>query len=201
MGLRRMGLRGPGRVVGAILAVWMLAASASAQTPAALASQLGSRIRTGSVDAPSSNVGFGVAVGVVNAPYDRVLHAVGDYARYHEFLPHFKTSRVLAERGNRAMVYMECGILKDTVTLWAQLKVRSKDEGDKRLVEARMARGNMESFVAKWEVSPLDNGRRALVRFRILVDPDLPLPSSIITKENVKSARRTIEALRNRLNT
>lgn len=141
----------------------------------------------------------GEAVGEVDAPYDEVVRVVQDFGNYHHFLPHFRSSRVLAQRGGRAMVYMEVGILRDTITLWAQLRIQSRDGNGRHIVEARMMQGNMDGFIARWEVEPLDGGQRARVRFRILVDPDVPVPSSVITAENVKSARRTIKALRQRV--
>ena len=46
-----------------------------------------------------------------------------------------------------------------------------------------------------WEVTPFDDGR-TLVAFQIIVDPDLPLPTSLINAENEKAARKTVHALR-----
>ena len=35
--------------------------------------------------------------------------------------------------------------------------------------------------------------------FKIFVDPDMPLPSSIFSRENEKAARKTVRALRTRV--
>ncbi|MEM9067547.1 MAG: SRPBCC family protein [Myxococcota bacterium] len=157
-------------------------------------------IEVGTVDSRGSDVDTGRAVGIINAPFDDVRRVVHDYANYEAFMPHFRTSRVLAQRGHRAMVYMEVGILRDTVTLWAQLRISSREVEGKTIVEARMTEGNMETFRARWELEPVADGQRTLARFQILVDPDLPaVPNSLIVAENVKSARRAIIRLRRRL--
>ncbi len=175
------------------------AAAAPSAADLALAAELGEEIRTGTANSGASSVDFGTAVGVVEASSDRVMEIIHDYARYAEFMPHFQTSRVLSRRGTSAMVYMEVGIMRDSVTLWAQLRIRDRRQaGPSRVVEARMMQGNMDNFVARWKVTPLSENR-SLVEFRLLVDPDLPIPASLATRENVKAARRSISALRTRL--
>lgn len=187
----------PGLV--AMIACSLVAPAAGAQDADRLAASLGDGIRTGEDEQEGTSVAWGTATAVVEAPIDDVLRVVRDYAHYSEFLPHFRTSRVLARRGDDAMVYMEVGILRDTVTLWGNLRIRyrAREQGG-HVVEARMTEGNMDEFRARWELAPLANGH-TLVQFRILVDPDLPVPSSVVSSENVKSARRTIRRLRDRV--
>jgi len=176
-----------------------LPAVAAAQPSAAqTAERLGSRIATGTAES-RTNVAYGLAVGVVEAPTDVVMRIITDYDRYSEFLPHFRQSRVLSRRGNNALVYMQASVIRSTATLWAQVRIFARrPRGEMRIIEGRMVTGNMDQFVARWEVTPLDGGSRTLVRFRILVEPDLPFPGSIFTSENVKAARQTIAALRQR---
>ena len=157
-------------------------------------------IQLDTVDAPSTSVDFGRARGIVDAPFAEVVEIVHDYASYRHFMPHFLASRVLARRGNRAQVYMEVGILRDTITLWAQVQIRSRTEGDKTIVEASMTQGNMETFRAIWTLEPHANGQRTIAELQLLVDPDLPaVPNSVITSENVSSARKAITRLRRRV--
>jgi len=70
---------------------------------------------------------------------------------------------------------------------------------DSQVIEGRMADGNMGAFRARWEITSLDEGRRSLVVLKVLIDPDLPLPDSVCSNENVSTARRTIHALRRHL--
>lgn len=174
-------------------------AAASAQGSAAReAERLGDRVET-STHPSNGGVEWGEAVAVVDAPTAAVMRIVTDYARYQEFLPHFRRSRVLSQRGRNALVYMQASVIRNTTTLWAQMRVFARrPRGDTQIIEGRMTDGNMDQFAARWEVTPLDGGARTLVRFRILVDPDLPFPSSVFTAENVKAARKTLRALRER---
>jgi ribosome-associated toxin RatA of RatAB toxin-antitoxin module len=180
-----------------VVAVWTGASKAAADADA-VAAQLGDGVQAGPV--PGSGVEGGRAVGVVNAPFQRVLAAIRDYSSYHEFLPHFRESRVLSSRGSDAIVYLEARVIRETVTLWALMRIRAlPSTGEAQVVEGRMLQGNMGHFTARWELSPLDGGHRTLVTFELLVDPELPMPDAVFTAENVRSARRTIFALRQHL--
>jgi ribosome-associated toxin RatA of RatAB toxin-antitoxin module len=176
----------------------MLSSSAfGQQDPAALARSLGNEVRSEREATSDSDIDWGNAVGVVNAPFERVSSAVRNYANYHRFLPFFTQSRIVSARGSRALVYMEASVLHGSVTLWANMRMGTRpSRGDTQIIAGRMADGNMGDFRARWELTPLDEGRRTLVRLKVLIDPDLPLPDSICSSENVSSARRTIIALR-----
>ena len=108
----------------AALTLLALPGNASADA-ASIAERLGDDIHAGTVDHPEFDVSWGKAIGVVDAPFEQVLSTVVEYGSYDQFLPHFNESRVLAQRGNRARVYLEAGIIHDTVTLWAQMEIGS----------------------------------------------------------------------------
>jgi len=59
--------------------------------------------------------------------------------------------------------------------------------------------GNIDAFSASWALTPVDGGARTEVDFKIFVDPDIPLPSSIFSRENERAAGRTLRALRTRV--
>ncbi len=155
-------------------------------------------IRTGTAAAQGTSVRYGTASVVLDYPFEQVETLVHDYAAFHEYLPHFQTSRVLSRRGNRALVYIEVTAIEDTITLWAQTRVSSREVEGRRVVEARMTQGNMDAFTARWELVRVSD-TQTRVNFRLLADPDLPLPSSLITSENEKFARRVCRAIRQRL--
>lgn len=177
----------------------LLTGRVEAQSAVAIASSLGQDIETGQASESGTSIAWGTAVAVVDQPLDQVMGVVLDYGNYSQFMPHFRTSRVIAQRGADAMIYLEVGIIRNTATLWGQLRLQERPaRGDSRVIEARMVQGNMEEFRARWELTPIDAGH-TLVRFRILVAPDLPLPASVFSNENVKAARKTLRALRQRL--
>jgi ribosome-associated toxin RatA of RatAB toxin-antitoxin module len=163
------------------------------------AAQSGDEVVTGQRSQTGTSVEWGTARGVVDRPVDSVMGVVEDYANYARFLPHFAASRVLSRRGAAAMVYVEVNVMRNSATLWAQLRIRPRpNRGETRVIEATMTDGNVDLFHATWEITPVD-AAHTMVEFRILVDPDLPLPASVFTTENVKAARRTIRALRRRV--
>lgn len=190
------------RILAALLCCAALAtAPAAAQAGAPIPSE---NVKKGGMDStalpyPGTSVQWGRAVMIVDAPAERVMSIVGNYADYHTFLPNFTTSRVLSQRGSSALVYVQLEIMNGAATIWAELKLRpKKTDGTTQIIEGTMTKGNVKLFQAQWEITPQADGR-TLVAVQMIVDPDLPVPSSILTSENQKSARKTIRALRDKL--
>ncbi len=181
--------------------VWTAGAVAQAPAAATLvrrARELNRDIVTRTAGS-SLSVDYGVAEGVVTAPVDAVMSAITDYGSYAQFVPNFQQSRVLSQRGQNALVYFQAGALENTLTFWAQTRVYARpSEGETRVIEGRMREGNLSHFVARWEITPIDE-RRTLVEFRVLFVPDMPFPSALVTAENVRAARKTVRNLRARL--
>ncbi len=158
------------------------------------------QVLTSQIPEDGTNIAWGQAVMVVDKPIEEVLPTVLDYANYVQFMPNFTKSRVLAQRGSRAMVYMEVSVARGAFTLWGQLNLAERPEnGDSRVVEAQLMEGNVDAFNASFTLTPVDGGERTQVEFRIYVDPDIPLPSSVFSRENERAAGKTVRALRARL--
>jgi ribosome-associated toxin RatA of RatAB toxin-antitoxin module len=174
----------------------------SSSSPAAAADEINENagIFTAQIPEEGSSIAWGQAVLVVDKPIEEVLPIIRDYANYKQFMPNFTKSKVLAQRGNRAMVYMEVSVAKGALTLWGQLNLAERpQDGESRVVEAHLMEGNIDAFSASWTLTPVDGGARTEVDFKIYVDPDIPLPSSIFSRENERAAGRTVRALRTRV--
>jgi ribosome-associated toxin RatA of RatAB toxin-antitoxin module len=183
-----------------IIATTLIAGSSSIPAAAADEPNENAGIFTAQIPEEGSEIAWGQAVIVLDKPIEEVLQIVRDYANYAEFMPNFTKSRVLAQRGSRAMVYMEVSVAKGAFTLWGQLNLaESPQVGDTRVVEARLLEGNIDAFSASWTLTPVDGGARTEVDFKIFVDPDIPLPPSIFSRENERAAGRTVRALRTRV--
>lgn len=153
-------------------------------------------IRTAQIAQEGSSISWGHAIGVIDKPIDAVLPVVLDYDNYVRFMPNFTKSKVLAQRGPRAMVYMEVSIASGAMTLWGQLTLSERvTDDDTRIIEARLVDGNMNAFSARWRLAPVDGGARTEVDFRLYVDPDMPLPSAVFSRENERAAGNTLRAL------
>jgi len=153
-------------------------------------------IKVMGITQPGSSVKAGRAEGIVEGSLEAVRSIVEDYAGYEKFMPHFRASRVLSRRGSSALVYMQASVAKDTITLWAQLKITPKpNAGQTRVIEAKMVQGNLDAMFARWELTPIDS-EHTLVAFQLLMDPKVPLPASLVSNENEKASQKTIRALR-----
>jgi ribosome-associated toxin RatA of RatAB toxin-antitoxin module len=177
-----------------------LPAAAQAGTDMAISAEVrGGQIDSSVAPHPGTSVQWGKAVVLLDSPAADVMAVIQNYAGYKDFLPHFEVSRVLSQRGASALVYVQVSILHGTSTIWAQVKLRPRQgPGTTQIIEGKMTKGNMHLFEAVWEVTPVD-AKHTLVAFRMLVDPDMPVPSSLVTRENQKDARKTLSALRDLL--
>ena len=157
-------------------------------------------ILTAQVPTEGSNIAAGRAVIVVDRPVEEVLPVVLDYGNYVQFMPNFTHSKVLAQRGTRAMVYMEVSVGKGMYTLYGQLNLADRpQDGGTRVVEGRLIDGNINAFDATFTLTPVNDGAGTEIDFRIYVDPDLPLPSTVFSRENERAAGRAVRALRQRI--
>jgi len=181
------------------LGAWMIG-TLPGHAAAAEAHEENAGIFTAQIPEQGSEIAGGHAVIVVDKSIDEVLPIVLDYANYVRFMPNFTKSRVLAQRGTRAMVYMEVSVAKGMYTLYGQLNLAEHpQEGASRVVEGRLMDGNIDAFNATFTLTPVDDGARTEIDFKIYVDPALPLPSSIFSRENERAAGRTVRALRARI--
>jgi ribosome-associated toxin RatA of RatAB toxin-antitoxin module len=186
--------------IGCVVAFATDHALAEAQGPSSIQAMLAGledgSIQSKTVEYKPGGVRWGRAVGIVDAPLTDVLSVVENYAGYQTFMPHFKVSKVLSQRGSSALVYMQASLARNTMNLWAQMKVGPRpNEGETRIIEGKMVDGNMDAMLARWEVTAID-ANRTLVAFQLLMDPKLPLPDSFVSSENEIATKKTIKALR-----
>jgi len=187
-------------MLAAIVAAALAPAAVLAAPNEASADEDNADIFTTQIPVEGSDIASGRAVVVVDKPIEEVLPVIVDYANYVRFMPNFTHSKVLAQRGNRAMVYMEVSVAKGMYTLYGQLNLAERsNEGPSRVVEGRLLDGNINAFNATFKLTPVDGGARTEIDFQIYVDPDIPLPSSVFSRENERAASRALRALRARI--
>lgn len=180
------------------LALWGSPAQASAEDE--VARKLSNdKITVTTFPHPGSKVRWGRAETVFDVPAEAVLRVVHDYAHYAGFLPHFEASKVLSRRGNDALVYLEAKIIKRMVTVWAEMKLKSKQgEGNTTIVEGKMTKSNVDVMEARWEVTPLEGGKTR-VAFQLIMDPGIPLVHNQVNYFGAKATKETLQALAKKL--
>jgi len=182
-------------IIGALAVTWFASTAASDVRAEEL-----DPVLTAQIVEEGSNIAWGQAVIELDQPIEEVFPIVVDYANYVQFMPNFTKSKVIAQRGTRARIYIEVSVAKGAITLWGQLNIAEHPESeDVRVVEAKLLEGNVDAFSAQWHLTPIDGGARTRVDFKIYVDPDIPLPSAVFSRENEKAAGRTLQALRSRV--
>lgn len=156
-------------------------------------------VLTAQIPKEGSDIAWGQAVLVVDRPIADVLPIIRDYGNYVQFVPHFTRSQVLAQRGSRALVYVEVSVAKGAFTLWGQLSLAEHPaKDDSHVVEALLMEGNINAFNARWTLTPVNDGAHTRLSFELYVDPDMPMPSSIFSRQNEKAAARMVRAIRTR---
>jgi ribosome-associated toxin RatA of RatAB toxin-antitoxin module len=193
----RMGMRWLS-VVGIALGLASISPTAFAHGAGVSANVRGGGIDSHQRDEPGSRIRRSRALGLVAAPVDEVLAVVSDYGNYRQFMPNFVASRVLSQRGNQALVYIQVSALDGMATLWVEMKLRLLEPtAPTRVFKATMMKGNVRGFEAEWHVTAF-GGKHTLVAFELCADPDfhLPFANGLVSDYNEKEARSSILALR-----
>jgi ribosome-associated toxin RatA of RatAB toxin-antitoxin module len=187
-----------------LLSLGVSVASAQAPAPSPLdarAHALNGQVELANLPHPSG-IEWGRAEGVVDAAPSDVMAILNDYSAYAGVFPYFEKSKVLSQRGSDALVYLEAKILYGATTLWSQVRISATSPtSNTRVIEVKMmkGKGNIGNLLARWEVTPVDGGQRTFVAFQLLVDPDLPMPDSVISGEMKKGAGSAFRALRKKV--
>lgn len=148
--------------------------------------------------APTSAIDTGGAAILVKAPIAEVRKIVTNYGSYQKFLKPFDQSKVLAKRKGVSEVYLQVPILHGAMSIWtvAEMSALTK-KGGEEVITGRYKRGNVADFRATWRMRAVDADHTVL-KLEILVDPNMPVPSSLVTKHLRISAEKGVTGVRER---
>ena len=135
----------------------------------------------------------------VKAPIERVREAVLDFTHYAEFMPHYKSCRVLSRTpaGGRE-VYMEIEALYGAVKMWAQIEVPRPTLADGvEIYETQFQKGNVKDFKAIWRLKKLDDATTELA-LEVFLEPAIPMPAELMNSENLSGSVKGVTAMRDR---
>ena len=172
------------------------AASDEAATPAAE----GDTPQAISIPVAGTDFVHGRATVKVNAPLERVREAVLDFGHYAEFMPHYRTSKVLGRTATGARdVYMEIEALYGAVKMWVEIEFPKPTVVDGvETHESHFVKGNVKDFKAIWRLRKLDEGATEL-SLEVFLQPSIPMPANLMNGENLGGSVKGVTAMRARI--
>lgn len=143
-----------------------------------------------------SSIDVGGASILVDAPIDKVRRMVQSYGRYKKYVPMFDQSRLIQKQKGKSDVYLQIPVMHGAATIWMVARFAPvKKAGAEEHIVGRFVKGNVDQFVARWRLRPIDE-KRTLVKLELLVDPGLPLPDAYVTKSLAYAADKGVTAVR-----
>ena len=159
-------------------------------------------IYTGSYPYGDDPVKWAQAAATLNAPMDRVLVAIRNYAQYAELIREISRSNIVRRQGPDVIVAdFALDLPFPFNDMWAYVLIEESDmkEGG-TLITARMIRGNMATFLVSWRVKSAGaDGSDTFVQVDLRVIPDFPVPVDKINKSMIKAARKMIICIKKQL--
>jgi len=147
------------------------------------------------------------AEGVVDAPPAACLAAVRDTGFFRRSMPFVEVAEVVAREGEAVTFFHSrvappfCAARESTLRVvveplpaggWRQAWAIANERGPAAQGGAVLVTLNTGS----WEFTPIDGGRRTLVRYRILTDPGGDLPEWLVERCNVSAVVEAFHQLR-----
>lgn len=136
----------------------------------------------------------------VNAPIARVREAVLDFAHYAEFMPHYRSAKLLGRTATGARdVYMEIEALHGAVKMWVEIEFPKPTIVDGvETHESKFIKGNVDEFKAIWRLRKIDELTTEL-SLEVFLQPSIPLPTALMNKENLGGSAKGVAAMRGRI--
>jgi ribosome-associated toxin RatA of RatAB toxin-antitoxin module len=145
---------------------------------------------------PANAIDTGGAAVFINAPIEDVRKIVQDYGHYNQLVKTFEQSRVLEKKKGTAQVYLSIPVLHGALTIWAVSRFSPPEkDGTGEKITSKYERGNLADFRGTWRLRAVDETHTVL-KLELLVDPKLPVPTSLITGELKSAAWKGVMAVR-----
>jgi ribosome-associated toxin RatA of RatAB toxin-antitoxin module len=147
---------------------------------------------------PGASIKAGCARISVKASVDIVKQVVTDYRHYQQFIKKFEKAKVVGRSGEKTDVYLEVPILKGAAKIWAVVRFEPpKQVGSEHVIEARLVKGNIDRFDARWRISKIDDNNSQL-DLELLIVPKLPVPGKLVTGEVAYASDVSVTGARDR---
>jgi ribosome-associated toxin RatA of RatAB toxin-antitoxin module len=149
------------------------------------------------VKIPNSRLEAGAARTLAHAPSEGLRSVVTDYARYSSIITQFKNARVVGRSSTHTDVYLEVPILSGLSTIWAILRFEAPStQGNQQVIRGHLLRGSVKRLDATWRIEKIDE-HKSVLSLELLMVPNLPAPTSVVSAELRKAAGKAVNAARN----
>jgi ribosome-associated toxin RatA of RatAB toxin-antitoxin module len=152
------------------------------------------------IPVPGTDFVRGRATVKVNAPIEKVRESVVDFGHYAEFMPHYRSSRVLGRTATGARdVYMEIEALYGAVKMWVEIEFpRPTIVDGVEIHESHFVKGNVKDFKAIWRLRKLDEATTE-ISLEVFLQPSIPMPANLMNGENLGGSVKGVIAMRARI--
>ncbi len=136
----------------------------------------------------------------VTAPIEKVRESVLDFGHYAEFMPHYRSAKVLGRTKTGARdVYMEIEALYGAVKMWVEIEFpRPTIVDGVETHESHFIKGNVKDFKAIWRLRTLDEATTEL-SLEVFLQPSIPMPANLMNGENLGGSVKGVKAMRARI--
>jgi ribosome-associated toxin RatA of RatAB toxin-antitoxin module len=145
-----------------------------------------------------SSLGRARATVMVRATVDKVRAVLLDFPSYSEFLPNYKSARVVGKTpGGATLVHMQIDALGGMIRRWMRVEISSPVvDGPRETFAARLLEGDVKAFEARWELVRKPEG--TLLTLESFLDADLTLPAAFIDAGAAAGLKTSILAVKAR---
>lgn len=151
----------------------------------------------------------GKAIGLFDATPEEVFRVATDFARWQEYLPRVKTSRVVQQNGRASLVALEAELpwpagKRQVIARYLAEKL----PGEIYRIRFEMVQGEMKQYVGSIYIEPwappgasLSTAPlKATVTYELVADPDVLATAATLNRMIKRSASGFVHALRQRIN-
>lgn len=140
------------------------------------------------------------AIGLFDAPPEKVFPAVNECGKFREFMPRVKKSEQRAKNGANSVCFVEISMPFPFSNLWSETSVVSKKQADGGFQRRWKHRdGTYTRNTGSWTLYPMGDGKRTLGVYFIDTNPSIAMPDWVIRSAQAGSLPDVFKAIRKRI--
>ncbi len=150
------------------------------------------------VPVAGSSVGRARATVMVRAAVDKVRAVLFDFDHYQDFLPNYKSAKVIARTPEGAtQVHMQIDALSGMIRRWMKVEISAPVvDGARETFAARLLEGDVNAFQARWELERMADGTR--LTLESFLDANLKLPPAFLDAGSAAGIKDSILSIKAR---